>query len=406
MSKQIINQLQPTTDQQRQVGVDAIRGVALFLILFVNLEFLSQTIDDGWSRAAYDAVWDDAARWVLVAVFQLKAYLIFALLFGYGLAMQLARSAGPGFTPRYLRRMAGLVVLGVLHGIFFFAGDILMCYGLIGAVLLAFRNVATRTLLRIAVAAYAGGIAVLAALPSGDMRRTDVDAIREIYASGSFWEVARQRAEDFVLAQGFGIAVQWPSVFAFFLIGLALGRTNVFADPTAHVALFRRLVRWALPIGLAGGATAATLGAGITSSRDDLAFVIQALTGPASALGYIGVFGLLLATGRARGFVGRAAPVGRMSLTVYLGESIVASLIFNGYGLGLFGTVGPFVGLLMACGLWLAFVPFDRFWLARFRFGPFEWALRSVTYLSPQPLRREGDRVVTRGVRRPRPPGP
>jgi uncharacterized protein len=374
-------------DSERQSGVDALRGIALFLILFVNLEFLSQTLDEGWDQPQFAGVLDQSAHWLLVAVFQLKAYLIFALLFGYGLAIQVRRASDtPGLRRRYRRRMVGLLVLGFTHGAFFFAGDILMIYGVVGLALWWFRDAAPLTLLRAAVGIYVAGLVLVATIPFDAGPSRDVDAIRDTYANGSFVDVAGQRLEDLAVAQSFNVVVQGASVLAFFLIGLALGRENVFAAPERHTRLLRWLTVVALPIGLAGCSIAATLGA-IRGWNDDAAFVVQALSGPFSALGYVGAFGYLLATGRARGLVRLAAPVGRMSLTVYLAESLVASLIFNGYGLGFYGSAGPFAGLILSIAIWLAFVPFERLWLTRFRFGPAEWLLRSWTYGCRQPLR-------------------
>lgn len=93
--------------------------------------------------------------------------------------------------------------------------------------------------------------------------------------------------------------------------------------------------------------------------------------------------------GRLAGLLGRTQALGRMSLTIYIAESLIASLIFNGYGLGLFGEVGPAAGLAIAIGVWLALVPCAQLWFRRFRFGPLEWALRSWTYGSVQPMRAQ-----------------
>ena len=77
---------------------------------------------------------------------------------------------------------------------------------------------------------------------------------------------------------------------------------------------------------------------------------------------------------------------GSMSLTVYLMESVVATTLAYGYGFGLFGRVGPAAGVGLAVAIWLGLALMARLWMSQFRFGPFEWLLRSITYGKRQPL--------------------
>jgi uncharacterized protein len=72
-------------------------------------------------------------------------------------------------------------------------------------------------------------------------------------------------------------------------------------------------------------------------------------------------------------------PAGRMSLTVYIGESIFASLIFGPWGLGLFQKLDIWAVMLVAIGIWLTLVWFSTFWLKRFKQGPLEWVMYQLT---------------------------
>ncbi len=73
------------------------------------------------------------------------------------------------------------------------------------------------------------------------------------------------------------------------------------------------------------------------------------------------------------------APAGKMSLTVYIGESIFASLIFGPWGLGLFQELEIWAVALVAIGIWLSLVWFSTLWLKRFKQGPLEWVMHLLT---------------------------
>lgn len=381
---------------QRHGMVDALRGLALLGILVVNLEFIASTIDRGWD--GYDAPLDLAARWLAITLFQLKAYLVFALLFGYGLTIMLDRAGGAALTARYLRRLGLLLVLGLLHAVFLFVGDILVTYALLGVTLLAFRRTPTRRLLRIAAWAYAAGVALVAlvavAIATGDAGAASPGA-QEVYAEGSFLEVAARRLEELPVALSILGVLNWASTFGAFLVGMALGRTDILSRPERHVAAARRVARWCLPAGFGLAAVAASLavaapdraGGGLAGA----ALLMETIAGPIAVAGVVA--GLVAAGGRR--WWGRveaaATPAGRSSLTIYLAESAIASLIFAGYGLGLFGDVGPAAALGLAVAIWLALDLAARWWLRRFRQGPAEWLLRTVTYWRRQPLRRTAE---------------
>lgn len=149
----------PLAPAEREHAVDVLRGLALLGIVIVNMEYYAQPLLSGWVESTGGL--DGAARWLSIALFQAKSYLVFSLLFGYGLGIQLARSAASGapLGRRYARRMVGLFLLGTLHAVLLFAGDILMAYAVLGALLWPLRRVGERELLFVA-----GALAALTAL--------------------------------------------------------------------------------------------------------------------------------------------------------------------------------------------------------------------------------------------------
>lgn len=77
-----------------------------------------------------------------------------------------------------------------------------------------------------------------------------------------------------------------------------------------------------------------------------------------------------------------------MALSNYLGQSIICTLIFYGYGLGLFGQMGKAAGLVLAVAIYAVQVIVSVWWMARFQFGPAEWLWRTLTYMKRQPMRQ------------------
>jgi uncharacterized protein len=385
----------PVAPAEREHAVDVLRGIALLGIVVVNMEYYAQPLASGWMESVGGL--DGAARWLSIAVFQAKSYLVFSLLFGYGLGIQLARSAASGapLGGRYARRMIGLFLLGTLHAVLLFAGDILMAYAVLGAVLWPLRRTRERELLFVAgalAALSAVGALVLgtATVLKGGLTAAvpDTSAAVRAIAEGSLGEQIGQRVADLGAAQTVVFLVQGPMVAAAFLVGLLLARRGLLADPAAHRAQLRRLARICLPVGLIGGALAATLIVVVGGEASGVGIALQFLLAPFSSLGYVAGIALLVASGRLAAPLARVAAAGRMSLTVYLGESIVAAFLFTGLGFGLYGEVGPALGLVIALATWLGFLVFAAIWWRAFRYGPFEWLLRSFTYWRLQPLRR------------------
>ena len=108
----------------------------------------------------------------------------------------------------------------------------------------------------------------------------------------------------------------------------------------------------------------------------------------AVALGHLGVILWFCRTRPASGVAARIGAVGRMALTNYLGQSIIGGLIFYTIGFGLYGRFTGYYLYLVVVGIWVLQIAFSNWWLSRYRFGPFEWLWRSLTYRRRQPLAR------------------
>jgi uncharacterized protein len=183
------------------------------------------------------------------------------------------------------------------------------------------------------------------------------------------------------------------------MVGFVLGRRRFFAER----ARWRpALGRWLLPAALVGLAANAVVllaqRAMVHPFMPSLAGLVAqaalAIGAPALCLAYVAAIGVASDPPRLGPRLALLAAPGRMALTNYLAHSVVCTLLFYGYGLGLFGTVPPWQGLALTFLLWLVQIPASHAWLARFRFGPVEWLWRSATYGRLQPLRRHAPAVI------------
>lgn len=315
-----------TTAVPRHALVDALRGLALFGILVVNLEFIAVAPFRGWE--GFDQWWDLGARWVTITFFQLKSYLVFALLFGYGLSIMIGRRDDEGFRARYLRRMAVLLVLGLLHAVFLFVGDILVSYAILGALLLGVARWPARRLLRLAAALYAIAIAtvglVALEIAAGSAEATGEDARALVYAEGSFLEVARQRLEDLPIALGVIGVLNWASIGAAFCVGVVIGRGDVLSNPARHQFSARRLALWCLPVGfgLSGLAGVLTLSANERTSGAGpaLGLLIENVAAPIAVAGVVAGLVVASQTGWWPSLERRVTAGGRSSLSIVPGR--------------------------------------------------------------------------------------
>jgi uncharacterized protein len=294
-------------------------------------------------------------------------------------------------------------------------GDILMVYAVLGFLLLLFRKAKPRTLLIWIVilllipilfnAAITGLIALGRSVPEGAAQldqtfaqveagyRADVEDAYHTYANGSFAEITRQRVYDYLNFSLFGTLLSLGfNVFAMFLLGLYFGKQQIFQNLESNRSLFRKLLIWGSIVGLLGNTIYATVIMPVSRFEPTwpflLATVSQGIGAPMLCLAYISAFALLVGIPAWGKRLKVLAPVGQMALTNYLSQSIICTLIFYGYGLGLFGTVGTALGIALTLVIFLIQIPLSNWWMKRFRYGPAEWLWRSLTYGQIQPLRR------------------
>lgn len=395
----------PCAPEARIPTLDAIRGVALLGILIMNMPGFGTSFFAGADgRVLWPAPWDRAAEWVGEALFAGKFNSMFSLLFGLGFTLQygrlLARDPASA-TPVYLRRLAVLLVFGLVHATVFWTGDILHVYAVLGLVLVGvLQRASVRTLVLLM------GLCLLYPVVNGLLRLWLVtpEVVQAMlakakafeasnnaaYGHGSFWQAAAEHAREF--------AAQWSDRWALWwqlsgyvmlaltmLLGVVAGRLR-WAERIPE--LLPRLPR------LQWSALALGLGCGVVYT---VIFELNRVPGP-SPIKWLGtvcfwvcrpalmVFYVLTVVRlmqRPR-WASRLAPfvaAGRMPLTNYLMQTLVFTFVFYGWGLGLWGQVGPALQLVLALVFFFGVqAPLSLWWFGRHRRGPLEALWARLTY--------------------------
>lgn len=399
--------MQPTTARERIGEIDALRGAALFGIIAANMRGFNSPAEAYFEpHLLWPAAADRFTQALIDALVTGKFITLFAVLFGLGFAIQLDRAdaRNQGFAATYFRRMAALAAIGAAHAFLIWWGDILLMYALMGFALYFFRRAPQATVLMWSLIFYWLPVAVWLALalmasvggeaPSGAAGPTP-EALAEtirIYAHGTWRAMFAERYREWTF---FNAAAPFylSRILGLFLAGAFIWRTGFFHRLPAQLALLRRLLWWSLPVGLAGNALTVVLtmiwpyNPFVPNLVTLTVWVVGSVAVPALSLSYAALVILLFQQPRWQRRLLPFVAVGRMALTNYLLQSILATLLFYSFGLGLFGRVGPLAGLVPTFAIYLLQVVFSERWLRRFRFGPVEWLWRSATYGEWQPLR-------------------
>ncbi|MFI6694184.1 DUF418 domain-containing protein [Streptomyces sp. NPDC050433] len=377
----------PGSERIREI--DLLRGFALLGILLVNVQSMAGPHTGPGGELS---VWwvDEAAEWLVTALVSAKFYLLFSFLFGYSFVLQRASAerAGAPFAPRHLRRLSCLFLLGLVHGVVLFSGDVLMVYAVLSLVLFAVRDIEPRTAVRaaaclvigVAVCLLVWGLSMVAyAEPVNPQDRTA--AIQEMAAAykGDFGSVVRANLGSLRDSLGWNI-LYGADMLAAFLVGLAAGRRGLLTDTGRHRARMVRIVVRALPVGLAGSVFMALCHNGPLDARwYDIGSAVGVLTAPALTAAYVCGLLLLLRSRPGGRAAGALAGAGRLALTHYLTQSLVMALVFTGYGLAWYGRHGAAVLLAGCFALYAAQLAYGGLLLRHVRYGPAEWLLRAAT---------------------------
>ena len=377
----------PVAQSERAACLDSLRGLALFGVLCVNLvtqfrvSLFEQFLPQPAATSLANRVVASAIRFGLES----KSFILFSLLFGVGLEIQRQRCRARGLPfARYLaRRLGVLLAVGLVHLFLIWNGDILTLYALTGLMAAPLLALPARALFPLAL-----GFFVLYVLPlphtspftDGATLLAHVQAARQVYAHGTFLEVLAFRVHE-VRPISALLLGSVPRTLGLFLLGACAFRRGL-AAPGRSRLLLALLAAWGL---LAGALVPISAPWALLRFRG----VVSDWGAISLALGYAAALMLAFESKKGARLLSVFAPVGQLAFTNYLAQSVLLSVLFYGWGFGLFGRLSEPQGVGLALLLFAAQAAFSTWWLRSYRFGPLEWLWRSFTYGSLLPLARE-----------------
>ena len=389
-------------EQDRVQVLDVLRGFALAGILVINAMSIL-AVKGSTPAFTIDLPFADRTLQDLILFFiESKFFTLFSLLFGIGFAIQIqsAERQGNAFLPRISRRMAGLLLFGLLHILLLWDGDILVIYAITGTLLIVFRKTAYTRIKKWVIGLLAvPGILVfliflytlvarLSASGADTFAKSDVSLAQEFanteatqkLLSNGFIEGISERVNTYLELSPL-LFSRIPTVLAMFLIGLYLGRSNFIRELPQKIEILKKVRFWGLTIGftlmfliVSGTKFLPTVSALIAIIED------QYLAGPILCLGYASAMTLSFMRNPDRKIYGYFSKVGKMALTNYLSQSLVLTFLSYGWGIGLALKLDGFQVLGICALLYISQVILSGLWLSRFRYGPLEWLWRCITY--------------------------
>lgn len=380
-------------------AIDALRGFALsgIIILHCVEHFLAMYYPEGGSAALGQL--NDIAATFTNTIFLGKMYAIFSLLFGLGFFIQNENQAAQGkdFRLRFAWRMVILWILGLINSSFYW-GEIFEIYSVLGLFIIPICKIPTKYLRILGISLlfhipaliwffYMAATPSVTTIPLSQFDIVDWNKSTEMLRNGSFFETlwfnfttGRQMMWSFVGGSSYRVA----HIIGLFIMGIVIGRVGIHKDEEkmkiyASKALISGFVIFAIsyciksivPLWLIENKSAISMGLTIFNYWFETGMMLM----------FIGGF-ILLYFYVWRDALNKLAPVGRMSLTNYLVQSLIGSTLFYGYGFALAEVCGPAVSMLIGLVWCICQIIVCNYWINRYYYGPLEWFWRSLTWFS------------------------
>lgn len=384
----------PIKDSQRLNWIDAARGFAIFGIFIVNIgAFSAPYFLYGGETEVWTSKMDTLILFIIDVFFQASFYTLFSVLFGFGIQLQKDRLVEKGISVNrfFIRRLAVLTIIGLIHALGIWHGDILFTYGVVGFLLLVYFNVKDRTIVVNIISLLGVFVGLFTLLMYQVREYLDtpnqglITQAINYYSSASFSQIWEQNLHDWQLSNG-GINILFLAgvILPMFLIGMYAARKKWFHQPEKYQQKLTMI--W---ISSFISFIVLKLGPYLFGNPSWFSYVQDNIGGAASAIFYVTSITLLWKKRWFRQLMVPLQAVGKMAMTNYLCQSIISFWLFYGVGFGLYGKVDPLIQLILVLVIFILQMIGSMWWMKKFRFGPFEWLWRTLTYGKSQPFRRQ-----------------
>lgn len=396
---------QPTQSHERIQLLDTVRGFALFGIMFINMTWFTgfAVLSSHQKNALGTARIDEWVHWLIEVFIAGKFWTIFAFLFGVGAAIHFQRfesklqnpeSAPQAFSRLYIRRLAALLLIGLLHAVLIWFGDIVSLYAAAGFILLFFIKRPKRSALLWGCALMLAPILQLgiwlcidqwAAAANQPALSHGPAELLPYFASGSYRDVLF--ANWAFLKERWWIALydgRFLKLAGLFLLGWWSGNRGHLTRPSNHKKLLSSISIAAVLVGIPANLFAFSFFQGVMLRPLSLAGwlmeSVKAVAIPVLALGYVSTISLFYLSCPNSRLARSFAVVGRLSLTNYVLQSLIGVTLFYGYGFQGWGMIGVTWSFGVIVLIFTAQIIFSWTWLQLFSQGPLEWLWRCMVY--------------------------
>lgn len=392
----------PLNKAQRIVSLDLLRGVAVLGILLMNIQHFSMPLAAYINPTAFgDFTGLNKWVWIISDLLAHSKFMsIFSILFGAGVLLFSLRAEQKGFNSAALhyRRMGWLLLFGLMHGYLLWSGDILVTYSLCGMLIFLFRNKRPVILLRLALGFFLVPIVinlffawsiphwspevVESTMASWMPENQIIQHYLDVYRSGWVEQMELRIQGTMFMQTGYFFMSTFWRVMAMMLLGMALYKWGILSAERSR-AFYRKLAITGLVHGFLLTAAGIYLNFSNQWTMEFSMFIgvqFNYLGSVGTALGYVALVMLISQSSRFGRCINVLSTVGRMAFTNYILMTLLATFIFYGHGLGLYGSVERKYQMLFTLCIWIPIFIISPLWLKRFRFGPLERIWRGLTY--------------------------
>ncbi|MDA3894248.1 MAG: DUF418 domain-containing protein [Salinivirgaceae bacterium] len=380
-------------NNNRIVIVDALRGLALLLIVFIHYIEHFELFARPEVRWFFSEATDGKVFESIIFLVGGKAYSIFALMFGFSFFIQLNRSEqrGVDFRGKFAWRLTILLIMGFFHSLIY-KGDILHIYAIMGFLLIPLYSLKIKHLIIVGslfLLQVPSIIQIIQAFTNPNYSFNPTfgwgfwGEIDTLYSTGSFWDVVK-----FNFWQGRTSVWGWTfytgrylQLFGLFIAGVVIGKSRFFENLDQHKGLIKKvLIISPLVVAVLLTSRKMVFGADLSELQKQMTGgLLHMWSNIAFTLFYVsGLISLHMKFKSSR-LINSLAVYGKMSLSNYVFQAVFGVIFFYNFGFGMYKYMGSTWSLIMGILFFILQVEISKYWISRYYYGPLEWLWRAIT---------------------------